>query len=106
MSQIGQLSAILEQDGSNGTRAQAGKTVIEQTIIVAIGMPGDVPSANAGVVQREEQVRAKLSALGLTPPAKGTLTFAQVGSLTAIFVQQGSPEAEQKARAMTVLGIN
>lgn len=100
--QVLQLSQVFDANKNDDPAAkQAAKA-----IIIAIGTPTNAPSDNAGVVQLGMQVSTKLSALGITPPAQGLLTLAQVGSLTAIFDQQGSTDAEQKTSAMAVLAVN
>ncbi len=100
--QVLQLSQVFEANKSDDPAAKQAA----EAIIIAIGKQTDVPSDNAGVVQLEMQVSTKLAALGITPPAPGMLTLAQVGKLTAIFDQQGSTEAEQKTSAMAVLTVN
>jgi hypothetical protein len=96
-----QLTQVFERHPDDDVAAKQAA----EAIILALGDRGDMPAADEGVIQLETQVSAKLTALGLTPPPEGSLTFEQVGKLAGIF-DAGGTEAEQKASAMVVLGIN
>lgn len=74
--------------------------------VMAMMMRTDtVLAENAGAKQMEEEVHAKLTSLGLTPPPKGTLTFEQLGKLEGI-LSATDTDAEKKANAQKVLSPN
>ncbi len=74
-----------------------------EAIFASFDTPGSVVLTNPGVIQLEKEIDSKLTDLGLTAPALGSLSFDQVGKLTAIF-DQGGAVADQKTAAMQVLG--
>lgn len=71
--------------------------------VMAMMMRTEVTAAdNAGAMQMQEEIYAKLTALGLKPPPKGTLTFEQLGKLEGI-ISTSDTEAQMKADAAKVL---
>lgn len=61
---------------------------------------------NTGVAQMEADMDAKLTGLGITPPAAGTMTFDQLGTLEGIFSSADTSDADKKSAAMHALGLN
>lgn len=68
----------------------------------SFGMPGSEVSTAEGTVQIEEQVYAKLTALGITTPPSGTLSAEKLNKIYAIF-NRDATDASKKDAAVLVL---
>jgi hypothetical protein len=99
-----QVQAVIDVLNHHTRNDSKAKLAVEGAL-ANFDRPATVTLTNAGVRQLEKEMDAKLITLGLTPPARNSITFAQVGDLTAIFDQGGST-ADQKTAAMKVLGIS
>lgn len=98
-----QVNALIAAIDSR-KRPEMKKQAIE-AVMAMMMRPVSPPADNAGVMQMEAEVYAKLTAFGLTPPPKGTLTFEQLGKLEGI-ISTSDTEAQMKAAAIKVLSPN
>lgn len=95
-----QVNALVAAINSR-MRPEAKKQAVEA--VMAMMMRTNAAAVdNAGVMQLQEEVYAKLTALGLMPPPKGTLTFEQLGKLEGI-ISTSDTEAQMKRNAANVL---
>ncbi len=77
-----------------------------EAVLAEINRPASVMETNTGVAQMEADMDAKLTGLGITPPAAGTMTFDQLGTLEGIFSSADTSDADKKSAAMHALGLN
>ncbi len=77
-----------------------------EAVLAEINRPASVMTTNAGVMQMEADIDAKLSGVGITPPAVGTMTFEQLGKLEGVFSDATVSDADKKSGAMKALGLN
>lgn len=95
-SQIARLSVIVDSDRTDDNK----KTAVE--VVLAENLPKPMPFGNSGVMQIEEQLMGQFSAVGIEPPAPGSLSLSQVAELTVIFDGMDD-DATKKAAVMKVL---
>ena len=86
---------------TNHRKVASQKQAVE-AVLASINRSAPNDTANAGVMQMEAEIYAKLKALGIDPPPEGTLTFEQMGKLEGIFSRVGN-DSVMKSSAMLVL---
>lgn len=87
-----QVQALMNvfENISNGSNQEDRQKRAIASALASISRPESVTMTNEGVMQMENEISAKISALGLTAPAPGTMTFDQLGALEGIFAQGGT----------------
>lgn len=97
-SQLGQLAGIFADMDNDADKKAAAERVLADAMVKV------VPTDRAGTMQLEEQLMNKLTAIGIEPPAFGTLTISQVGQLNAVFDGDDN-DTKKKEIAMKILNM-
>jgi hypothetical protein len=95
-SQLARLAVIMDSDRTDANK----KTAAE--VVLAENLPAPVPFGKSGIMQIEDQLVGHFESVGITPPAKGTLSLSQAAELTVIFDGMDD-DATKKEAAMKVL---